>query len=73
MKLMLNNLVYNTDNPVRIARLKELGAEEIEVEETTLSLNDLKNSDLIEMLEERGIEVPKKAKKEDLIALLKEE
>lgn len=78
MKLILNNLVYETTNEVKIARLKELGAEELDVEEEVkeekvIKLNTLNKTQLVELANERGIEVPDGATNKELVALLEEE
>ena len=78
MKLILNNLVYETTNEVKIARLKELGAEELDVEEEVkeekaINLNTLNKTQLIDLANERGIEVPDGATNKELVALLEEE
>lgn len=80
MKLKLNNLVYTTTSPVKIEQLKELGAivlegEEEVIQENTVpegaNLENLKNADLMALLDEKGIEYDNKATKAELIELLK--
>ena len=79
MKLKLNNLVYTTTSPVKIEQLKELGAIVLEgeevIQENTVpegaNLENLKNADLMALLDEKGIEYDNKATKAELIELLK--
>lgn len=82
MKLQLDNLIYTTDDELRIEKLEELGAtvlaaseDEIKKEETKISvdanLENLTNAELEELIDERGIDRKGITKKADLIALLK--
>lgn len=76
MRYKLDNLIYNTENPVDIERLDSLGAiklDDVKVEEVKEEKEDyskLNVEDLKSLLKEKGIDFEAKAKKEDLIKLL---
>ena len=67
MRLELCNVVVETEDPLKIARYKELGYREV-VE--TRSYHDLNKDDLIAELDKAGKEYNKRATKDELIAIL---
>ena len=81
MKLRLNNLVYTTDDEVKIQRLLEMGAETLEGGKgkkkvttkigTNSNLENLTVQELEALLDEKGIDRKGATKKADLIGLLK--
>lgn len=80
MKYKLDNLIYNTSDPVKAEKLEGLGAIQIEggteeVKEKTIptgaNLQNLKVDDLKALLDEKEIEYDQKATKAELIELLK--
>ncbi len=72
MKLILNNLVYESTNVVKIAKLKELGAVEVAEEKKEKKLTDMKVEELKEIAKEKGLVDIDNLKKAELIKLLNE-
>lgn len=76
MKLQLNGLVYTTESSSKIERLLGLGAVEIEIpveemqEDVEIETLNMTKEQIIEKLEEKGIEFNNKSNKSELLALL---
>lgn len=76
MRLILDNLIYTTEDPVYIERLESLGAVKMDMEVKEDDIEEKEDyskfnvEDLKSLLKERGIEFEVKAKKDDLIKLL---
>ena len=68
MRLELDNVVVETEDPLKINRYIELGYREVS---ETRSYHDLNKDDLIAELDKAGKEYNKRATKDELIAILK--